>query len=135
LVTATPEGGETYAEVAHEAIFRRWDNLRKWIATEREFLAWRTGLEAVRRAWQATPENSKNDALLTGVALTQAVSPGRFDTGPVAFSWFGRKSSTVQLICRVRPAQKGARRSRLRILPAADIGSGSSRISTLRGHL
>ena len=54
LVTATPEGGETYAEVAHEAIFRRWDKLRDWIAAEREFLAWRTGLEAARRAWQAT---------------------------------------------------------------------------------
>jgi hypothetical protein len=50
LVTATPEGGETYAEVAHEAIFRRWDTLRNWIAAEREFLAWRTGLEAARRA-------------------------------------------------------------------------------------
>ena len=46
LVTATPEGGETYAEVAHEAIFRRWDKLRDWIAAEREFLAWKTGLEA-----------------------------------------------------------------------------------------
>ena len=43
LVTATPEGGETYAEVAHEAIFRRWDALREWIAAEREFLAWKTG--------------------------------------------------------------------------------------------
>src|SRR5262249_15610747 len=42
LVTATPEGGETYAEVAHEAIFRRWGKLRDWIAAEREFLAWRT---------------------------------------------------------------------------------------------
>ena len=50
LVTATPEGGETYAEVAHEAIFRRWDKLRDWIAAEREFLAWRSGLEAARRA-------------------------------------------------------------------------------------
>ena len=66
LVTATPEGGETYAEVAHEAIFRRWDKLRDWIAAEREFLAWRTGLEAARRAWQATPDSSKNDALLMG---------------------------------------------------------------------
>jgi hypothetical protein len=27
LVTVTPESGETYAEVAHEAIFRRWDKL------------------------------------------------------------------------------------------------------------
>ncbi len=32
LVTATPEGGETYAEVAHEAIFRRWEKLQEWIA-------------------------------------------------------------------------------------------------------
>ena len=69
-----PRAGETYAEVAHEAIFRRWDKLRDWIAAEREFLAWRTGLEAARRAWQATPDSSKNDALLMGLALTQAQS-------------------------------------------------------------
>ncbi len=72
LVTATPEGGETYAEVAHEAIFRRWETLRGWIAAEREFLPWRTGLEAARRAWQATPERSSSDALLMGLALAQA---------------------------------------------------------------
>jgi formylglycine-generating enzyme required for sulfatase activity len=74
LVTATPEGSETCAEVAHEAIFRRWGKLRDWIAAEREFLAWRTGLEAARRAWQATSDSSKNDALLMGAALTQAQS-------------------------------------------------------------
>jgi hypothetical protein len=33
LVTATTEIGETYAEVAHEAIFRRWDKMREWIAS------------------------------------------------------------------------------------------------------
>ena len=74
LVTATPDGSETYAEVAHEAIFRRWGKLRDWIAAEREFLAWRTGLEAARRTWQATPDSSKNDALLMGAGLTQAQS-------------------------------------------------------------
>jgi formylglycine-generating enzyme required for sulfatase activity len=74
LVTATPESGETYAEVAHEAIFRRWHKLRDWIAAEREFLAWRTGLEAARRTWQKTLDGSKNDALLMGAALTQAQS-------------------------------------------------------------
>ena len=66
------EAGETYAEVAHEAIFRRWDKLREWIAAEREFLAWRSGLEAARRAWQAAPDASKSDALLMGFALGQA---------------------------------------------------------------
>jgi formylglycine-generating enzyme required for sulfatase activity len=74
LVTATPEGGEAYAEVAHEAIFRRWEKLRDWIAGEREFLAWKSGLEAARRAWLATPDKSKSDALLMGFALTQAQS-------------------------------------------------------------
>jgi formylglycine-generating enzyme required for sulfatase activity len=72
LVTETPERGETYAEVAHEAIFRRWGKLRDWIAAERGFLAWRTGLEAARRAWETTPDSSKDDALLMGAGLTQA---------------------------------------------------------------
>ena len=83
LVTAAPEGGETYAEVAHEAIFRRWDKLRDWIAAEREFLAWRTGLEAARRAWQAAPDASKHDALLMGAPLTQAQS------------WLGRRAEDL----------------------------------------
>src|SRR5580692_1308488 len=74
LVTVASETGETYAEVAHEAIFRRWDKLREWIAAEREFLAWRSGLEAARRAWDATPDTAKYDALLMGAALTQAQS-------------------------------------------------------------
>ena len=74
VVIATTETGETYAEVAHEAIFRRWDKLREWVSAEREFLAWRSGLEAARRAWQATADASKHDALLMGAALTQAQS-------------------------------------------------------------
>jgi formylglycine-generating enzyme required for sulfatase activity len=75
LVTATPDGSsDTYAEVAHEAIFRRWGKLRDWIAAEREFLAWKTGLEAARRTWQATPDSSKGDALLMGASFTQAQS-------------------------------------------------------------
>src|SRR6516164_3484500 len=74
LVTATSEVGETYAEVAHEAVFRRWDKLRQWIDAEREFLAWRIGLESARRGWETAPDDAKTDALLMGVALTQAQS-------------------------------------------------------------
>ena len=59
LVTATTESGETYAEVAHETIFRRWKKLREWIQAEREFLIWRSGLEAARKAWEDTPAASK----------------------------------------------------------------------------
>src|SRR5262249_14089410 len=86
LVTATPDKGETYAEVAHEAIFRRWDKLRNWIAAEREFLAWKTGLEAVRRVWQDTPDSTKNEALLMGAALTQAQS------------WFAKRKDDLSVI-------------------------------------
>jgi formylglycine-generating enzyme required for sulfatase activity/class 3 adenylate cyclase len=74
LVVATPEIGEPYADVAHEAIFRRWDRLHEWIIAEREFLAWRSGLETARRAWQRTANVSKNSALLMGLALDQARS-------------------------------------------------------------
>jgi formylglycine-generating enzyme required for sulfatase activity len=74
LFTATPEEGETFTEVAHEALFRRWDKLREWIASEREFLIWKSGLEQARRAWQAAPESSRSEALLTGIALAIARS-------------------------------------------------------------
>jgi len=79
LVTVTTEVGDTFAEVAHEAIFGRWGKLREWIAAEREFLAWRSGLEAAHRGWMATskadpPTPPSDDALLMGAALTQARS-------------------------------------------------------------
>jgi formylglycine-generating enzyme required for sulfatase activity len=74
LVTeTTPLKEATYAEVAHEAIFQRWDKLRGWIAAEREFLAWRSVLEIDRYTWDAAPSNSKNDALLMGLPLRQAL--------------------------------------------------------------
>jgi formylglycine-generating enzyme required for sulfatase activity len=72
LVTATTAAGGTYAEVAHETIFRRWDRLRTWIEAEREFLIWRGGLEAARKAWSDAPEKAKREALLMGFALTKA---------------------------------------------------------------
>jgi hypothetical protein len=62
LVTVTTQTGETYAEVAHEAIFRRWDTLREWVGVEREFLVWRNALEVARRSWQAAPTSLKKDA-------------------------------------------------------------------------
>jgi formylglycine-generating enzyme required for sulfatase activity/cellulose biosynthesis protein BcsQ len=72
VMTASTEEGEVYAEVAQDAVFRRWSKVREWIANEREFLAWRSGLEAAHRDWQAAPDASKQDALLMGVALARA---------------------------------------------------------------
>jgi len=97
LVTATSEANETYAEVAHEAVFRRWQKLRDWIAAEREFLAWRSGLEAARRTWQAAPDRSKTEALLMGFPLDQAQRwlAGRHDDLPDADREFIARSSTA----------------------------------------
>src|SRR5262249_46474903 len=72
LVTTTSEMGETHAEVAHEAIFRRWEKLREWVDGERKFLAWRSGIEADRKRWEGTPKDSHKDALLRGFALAEA---------------------------------------------------------------
>lgn len=73
VVTATPDG-EAYAEVAHEAIFKRWQKLRDWMEAEREFLIWRSGLDRDRRRWEAAPKATKTDALLMGLGLAQAQS-------------------------------------------------------------
>ncbi len=68
------QGRETYVEVANEVIFRRWRKLSDWITAEREFLTWKTGLEAARRGWKDTSDSAKSGALLKG-------KPGR---GPEA---------------------------------------------------
>jgi formylglycine-generating enzyme required for sulfatase activity len=72
LITATGDSGETYVEVASEAIFRRWERMRQWIAAEREFLVWRSSLELARHSWEAASSSSKSDALLMGLSLAQA---------------------------------------------------------------
>jgi WD40 repeat protein len=72
VVTARPEGGEAYAEVAHEALFRRWATLRRWVEDARDFLAWKAGFERLRRAWEVASEAEKEDALLMGRALAEA---------------------------------------------------------------
>jgi formylglycine-generating enzyme required for sulfatase activity len=100
-----PTEGETYAEVAHEAIFRRWEKLRGWIAAEREFLAWRSALEFDRRAWQAAPSDSKRDALLMGLPLKQAQS------------WLVRRRDDIPAVDRgfIELSNRTARLRRLRV--------------------
>ena len=103
LVTATPKGGETYVEVAHEMIFRRWRKLRDWIAAEREFLAWKTGLEAARYGWQETPGDAKSDALLTGRRLKDAQS------------WRAKRGEALSAIDREFIDQSNKRESKARV--------------------
>lgn len=74
LSISSTEAGVAQAEVAHETLFDRWSTLKAWIASERQFLTWRGGLEAARRTWENTDGATKADALLMGAPLVQAES-------------------------------------------------------------
>ena len=53
-------------EVAHEALFRSWDRLARWLDEDREFLLWRKRLRVAREARRRTKQ------LLTGPELDEA---------------------------------------------------------------
>ena len=117
VVTAVPEGGgEAYAEIAHETVFRRWDRLREWITEAREFLIWKSAIEADRRSWSAAPARARSGALLAGLKLAQAQA------------WLRRGAADVE-----RPerdfiaASRRAARRRL-----ARLGHGSGRAGCAR---
>ena len=64
LVTATPESGETYAEVAHEAIFRRWEQAAaSGSPPSASFSSGKAGSKPAAARWEAAPGQSRNDAL------------------------------------------------------------------------
>ncbi len=65
LLVTSETNGEAMVEVAHEALFTAWDRLKNWIASRREFLEWKEGLEQDRKAWQA--ESRKRNLLMGGM--------------------------------------------------------------------
>jgi tetratricopeptide (TPR) repeat protein len=66
------QSGKETAEVAHEALIRRWDRLRGWLREDRAFLLWRQQLEVFLSIW-ATSGKKGDEALLRGPALEQAL--------------------------------------------------------------
>lgn len=123
LVTVVPEwessaaGGhaaaEAFAEVAHEALFRRWGRLRDWVKEESEFLLWRTELEADRKRWEEAEVGGRDDALLLrGLTLTQAEG------------WLAQREADLDepdrlFIRAASAADRRRRRSRMQILTIA----------------
>jgi WD40 repeat protein len=65
------EQEEPVLEVAHESLFRSWEQLQKWLDEDREFLLWRKRLQIAVGDWTAmgSPED---DGLLQGGALATA---------------------------------------------------------------
>ena len=57
-------------EVAHEALIREWDRLRRWLDEDREFLMWQQRLRAGLHQWAASEQDE--GALLRGAPLAEA---------------------------------------------------------------
>ncbi|MDX9886534.1 TIR domain-containing protein [Thauera sp.] len=70
LVSGQEEGGARMLEVAHEALFRAWDQLRRWLDEDRVFLLWRQHALAAAEAWQRAPADT--GLLLRGGPLAEA---------------------------------------------------------------
>ncbi|MHB8786163.1 MAG: toll/interleukin-1 receptor domain-containing protein [Thauera sp.] len=75
LVSGREEGGEggggaRTLEVAHEALFRAWEQLRRWLDEDRVFLLWRQHALPAAEAWQRTPDDA--GLLLSGGPLAEA---------------------------------------------------------------
>lgn len=70
LLVSRGDGTMRLVEVAHEAIFRSWDRLARWLDEGREFLLWRKRLAGRLEDWQHTERD--DSALLRGPALDEA---------------------------------------------------------------
>lgn len=61
---------EDTVEVIHEALIRRWQRLRDWMAADREFRMWQERLRVTVRQWETIKRD--DGGLLRGVALAEA---------------------------------------------------------------
>ncbi len=71
LVTARDETTQAATvEVAHEALIRGWERLRRWLDEDRAFGLWRERLTLLLRFWENAQRD--DDALLRGAPLSEA---------------------------------------------------------------
>lgn len=70
VVVASGQNVASTVELAHQALIEHWPRLHDWLASDREFLAWRAELDAARERWDASGRDS--GALLRGAALESA---------------------------------------------------------------
>jgi hypothetical protein len=88
-------GGGT-VELAHQSLIGHWPRLRRWLDADREFLVWRSEIDAARERWELGGRD--DGALLRGAALEAAHGwvterPGDLGSGQVEYV---RRSSARQ---------------------------------------
>jgi WD40 repeat protein len=72
LLVLRQDGDARVAEVAHEALLRKWPLLKSWLDSARAFLIGKQQLEQDLRDWEQAAETDKAAALLTGLKLSRA---------------------------------------------------------------
>lgn len=123
LVSGQEEGGARMLEVAHEALFRAWDQLRRWLDEDRVFLLWRQHALAAAQAWQRAPDEA--GLLLRGGSLAEA-RRWQGERGDELGAALGNYiDAGVAAARRVRMRQLGARGGlAVLVLASAALGAG-----------
>lgn len=70
LMVSRGDGETRRVEVAHEALFRAWSRMRRWLDEDQTFLLWRKRVDAANEEWLRTDRGG--DALLRGAAMVEA---------------------------------------------------------------
>jgi WD40 repeat protein len=71
VVTRRDEKDQETAELAHEALIRRWKTLQIWIEEDRTFRLWQQRLQPLARQWQ-TSDHKEGALLQADIPLNEA---------------------------------------------------------------
>ena len=73
-VIGTAQSDNATVEVAHEFVFRHFEWLHQWFDEERKFVVWKFQIEKSLHFMQAQAPVQRDEALLKGLALYEALS-------------------------------------------------------------
>ncbi len=71
VANVTNESHETLVKLAHDSLFSRWDHLKEWIESCKEYLIWRYSVEGSFIRWQKNLINKKDHLIKDGHLLKE----------------------------------------------------------------
>ena len=69
---AAEAAGEAVVEVTHEALFKAWTTLDRWLTEEHAFLSDIERIKSAQEIWTQAPDEQRSSALLGGLLLSRA---------------------------------------------------------------
>ena len=104
VVVAGGTGGDT-VELAHQSLIDHWPRLRRWLAEDREFLTWRSDLDAARylgEAYKLLDSYTRDASGLAQGSVTAVVQFLAAEGGPLV----GMRLMYGWLMCSQRAEEK-----------------------------